>query len=168
MLTEMAAMHAFVIVLGNPVYSFSVILATLLLSLGLGSVLSKRIMSIPGWGTRRITLVAFCLLLGLYFVVRFGTHDLLGFPFLIRVLIVVVCLAPVGFCLGMFFPHGIRTLGVLDKDLVPWAWAINGFSSIVVGCVSVFLVTLTGYSVMFLVAACLYLAVPWADLRRSA
>jgi hypothetical protein len=40
-------------------------------------------------------------------------------------------LAPIGLVLGVFFPTGIRMTEALDARLVPWAWAVNGCTTVI-------------------------------------
>ena len=53
-----------------------------------------------------------------------------GWPLAARLVVVLVCLAPPGFLMGIAFPKGIRKVGEKDQHLIPWLWAVNGASSV--------------------------------------
>jgi hypothetical protein len=48
----------------------------------------------------------------------------------VRVLVAIVAIAPLGLLMGMPFASGIRWAGDEAKQLVPWAWAVNGGASV--------------------------------------
>ena len=52
-----------------------------------------------------------------------------GLPFLFRILLVVLAIAPVSLAMGMPFPLGLAALG--DSAFLPWAWGLNGAFSVV-------------------------------------
>jgi hypothetical protein len=91
-----------------------------------------------------------------------------GIPLGFRVAVSVAMLAPLGHCLGAFMPIGLRALvGVSEhsREFVAWAWAVNGFFSVVSS------VAATMLSMTFGFGAVLYLAlgshaVGIADMRR--
>ena len=58
----------------------------------------------------------------------------------------MVMLFPLGFCLGMPFPSGIRVVGGWGKNLVPWLWGINGFTSVVGSVAAMSWAKLWGFS----------------------
>ena len=67
-------------------------------------------------------------------------------------------LSPLGFVLGFPFPTAIRTLAG-PRNLVPWAWAVNGCASVVGGILAVVLALEIGFSgVRFLAGAFYVLA----------
>ena len=54
----------------------------------------------------------------------------LGFSSFVKYLVALIFLFPLGFMMGMPFPLGLQYLQRTDKEFIPWAWAINGFSSV--------------------------------------
>jgi hypothetical protein len=69
----------------------------------------------------------------------------------------VLLLAPISFLMGMPFPSALARLHWLNSSLVPWAWGINGFASVVSAVLAVVLSIEFGFNVVFLVAAVCYL-----------
>jgi spermidine synthase len=133
-LVEIAFIQRFVLFLGNPTYALTVVIFLMLLSSGLGSVLSRRWFHEP---TRVASAMAFVVAaLAIYvFVLPHLLGALVGLPFAVKLLLSALLLVPVGFAMGMPFPSGLRALSSQDsgpaKDgAVEWAWAMNAASSV--------------------------------------
>ena len=73
----------------------------------------------------------------------------LGLPLAVRSAIVFAVLAPLGFVMGLPFPLAMRILRPEATALVPWAWATNGWMSVVASLGTVILSRLFGYDVAF-------------------
>jgi hypothetical protein len=88
-----------------------------------------------------------------------------------RVAVTIGVLAPIGFALGMPFPLQLRALSEERAALVPWAWAVNGFASVVGSVLAVAIAMNAGFRVTFAVAAGTYataLAAHWRAHRTIA
>jgi hypothetical protein len=81
----------------------------------------------------------------------------LGFPLAARVAITAVLLAPLGFLMGMPLPLALARLPPGTEGTVPWAWAMNGWMSVVATLATILLSRLAGYRVAFAVALTAYL-----------
>lgn len=129
MLVEIPLLQQFTIFLGKPIYAFSVVIFTLLVSAGLGSLLSTQVSQWRG----RVVDAIFSLLL-LLLLATFGLPAVLtqamAWSELNRILLAVVCLAPLGLLLGFPLPLAVASLGAQNAGLIPLAWAINGGSSV--------------------------------------
>ncbi|HEX7671678.1 MAG TPA: hypothetical protein VF395_18925, partial [Polyangiaceae bacterium] len=148
----------FALYLGYPTYSLTVVLLSLLLSLGTGSFLSRRFVG----QERRALPTALLIVTGLITFYLFGLpwveHQTLGAPFSVRVALTVGMLAPLGLVLGIFFPLGIRRAESIHPDLVPWAWGINGCASVISSILAVLLAMGFGFGIVWLVALATYVA----------
>lgn len=156
-LLEVSLMQRFVLFLGFPTYSLSVVLFTLLLATGAGSFVSTRVTSRPARAVLAAAamLAAVVLLLIVALPPLFTT--LLDRSLAVRIVTSVVVLTPLGILLGMFFPLGIRALETVDRRLVPWAWAVNGCTTVVGTIVAAILGMTVGFTVVMVTAAVLYL-----------
>jgi hypothetical protein len=158
---EVTLIHKFILYLGHPVYSFSAILFSLLFSSGVGSFLSKKII-----GTNIIKSLRWCFVLCSGFIlVSFLIfplihENLLGVRFGYRVLLTFLTIFPMGFLMGFPFPSGIRLLAQAGKKWIPWAWAINAFSSVISSVAALLLAFIGGYSLVLFLAAVAYLIAP--------
>jgi hypothetical protein len=131
MYVEISILQKFILLLGHPIFTLSVILFSLLISGGIGSFLSGRFKegSIP----RRIFVV--CLLISLIsiFYALALPHlipALLPFSIETRIAITLILLFPLGLLMGMPFPLGIRVVGSSLKTGVPFYWGLNGIMSV--------------------------------------
>jgi hypothetical protein len=70
----------------------------------------------------------------------------------------VAVAAPLAFLLGHFFPLGIRALRDRDPAWVAWAWAINGFSTVLASVLAVLVALQAGFSALLVLATACYLA----------
>jgi hypothetical protein len=168
---EIGLMQRFILFLGHPVYSTSVVLFSLLTFSGLGSFLSGRLLTIsPGAAAReeagerdprqlqRWVIPLLGLLTAAYIVALPGVfHVLLSLDLTYRVVISIVLLAPLGLLMGMPFPTGIRLVDRVNPSLVPWAWGVNGFSSVIGSILAVMIAQSYGFALVMGLAIVIYL-----------
>lgn len=157
MLFEISLIQRFILYLGYPTYSLSVVLFALLTFLGVGSYLSRHFV-----GKERIALPIAWVVLA-----TFALFLMLGLPYLqdwtldqslaVRVVITLTILAPLGTVLGIFFPLGIRRANALHRDLVPWAWGINGCASVTATVLAVVLAMIHGFVFVWTLSLFIYL-----------
>jgi hypothetical protein len=81
----------------------------------------------------------------------------LGLELTYRVAISILLLAPLGLLMGMPFPLGIRLVDRVNPALVPWAWGVNGFSSVVGSILAVMIAQSYGFAVVIGLAIIIYL-----------
>jgi hypothetical protein len=126
MLIEIALLQRMSLFLGHPVYSLSVLLFSLILATGVGSLASDR------WAlTTRVRLGVWALLTGAYFAalphwlpnvfLEFGSS-----PLFARAALCIAAIAPGAFLLGFGFPTGMRLVSAVDPRPAPWFWGVNG------------------------------------------
>jgi hypothetical protein len=134
MLFEITMIQRLVRFLGYPTYSLTVTLAAILLSTGIGALVSGRFSTRP----RLCLQVLLGVLAVLTVFYRFGLDDLTDHfqtaGLAGRVLVALLVLAPLGVCLGMFMPLGLGLVGRLSpqrESYVAWSWAVNGFFSVI-------------------------------------
>lgn len=156
-LIEVALLSRFTLFLGQPVATFAVVLASLLVFTGVGSYLAGRFR----WQPRRALLLIVPLivltLIVTAFVMPVVFSAALGLPLLWRVALAVILLAPLGMLLGIPFPTGLRIVAEEASALVPWAWGVNGFFT-VIGTVTAQILGMSfGFKTVLLVGALCYL-----------
>jgi len=163
MFVEIVFTQKFTLFLAEPVYSVSVTLAALLFWSGMGSYFSgeikKRIPNaflIPAMAAALIiTEIAL-----LDHVFNAALHLSLGW----RVIIAIVIIAPLGFAMGIPFPTGLKALGEMAENYVPWAWGINGCASVTGAVLAMTLSVSFGFSAVLTAAAGLYIAAGLSEL----
>jgi hypothetical protein len=150
---EMALLQKFGLLLGHPNYALSIVLAALLFTTGLGSLWARPIVAALGHLRFVAYLLSALILLG-HFVAFPLLPRLLAWPFAGRVVVVALLVAPLGLCLGTFFPWVLDRLKDSSSPLIPWAWGVNGIFSVVAPIPSV------GISMTFGIGALLLSALP--------
>ncbi len=149
---EVAAIQQLQLLLGHPVYSVAGVLVVFLLCSGVGSSLSDRFQPSAARGVCMLVAVLLATAaLGLLGVV----HRLEAVAGPIRIIAGLVALAPAAFLMGMPFAVGLRRLAPEGRALA-WAWASNGFASVVAAPMAALLSLELGSRVLLGVAAAAY------------
>jgi hypothetical protein len=164
---EISFIQKFVLFLGYPTYSLTVVLFSLLTWSGIGSYLTGRMKLAP---ERRLLPLfgALAAVSALYLVLLPALlQAFLGSPFAVRVSIAAAALIPLGLAMGMFFPTGIQIVRRGNESFVPWAWGINGCASVVGTVLAVVLAMGFGFRAVTLLAVGIYL-VAVLGLRSAA
>ncbi|MCA9401741.1 MAG: hypothetical protein KC713_08945, partial [Candidatus Omnitrophica bacterium] len=156
MIVEIGFLHKFVLYLGNPIYSFSVIISGLLFSLGLGALLSEQIFTRCHLSLKRMACVITILLFGMYHFLPYVIQWTLGFSLMVKMIIALMTIAIAGFCMGMLFPQGLKVVSKEHNELVPILWGINGLMSVIGSTVGTYVSLFYGFNSLFLVGAILY------------
>jgi SAM-dependent methyltransferase len=154
---EIALLHRFTLFLGQPVYTFAVVLATLLIFTGAGAFLSEKFGAQPRKNLRIIVPLILLTLALTAFLMPPIFSAALGWSLAGRVLLSVLLLAPLGILLGMPFPNGLRTVAGETPALVPWAWGVNGFFTVIGTIAAMILGMAFGFKTVLLLGAFCYL-----------
>jgi len=164
MLIEMKLLQQSVLVVGNPTLSLAAVLAALLLSTGLGALLSRRIAASADprkRGGQAFAALLVVLLIALVSAERVA-DILVANTIAIRTAGVVLAIAPLGFLLGCPLPLGMAALREDGKDapegLVAWCWGINGMLGVAGSAVAIWLAIHYGLRVAFMAGVGCYVA----------
>jgi len=157
MLIEIPLIQRFILFLGKPIYSISVILFSLLVFSGAGSYFTnmlnmKHCKKTLAW---LIFLLVSLLILYIFFLPAL-LNALLKLSTFTRIAISVLLLAPLGFLMGMPFPIGIRLADNSRNDLIPWLCGINGVASVLASVLAVVISMNFGFMVTMLVGQLAY------------
>ena len=157
-LIEVGLIQKFVLFLGHPTYALTVVIFSMLISSGLGSALSRRVL---GRSEGRLIKALGCVallasLLGV--IVSSLLTSLVGLPLPVKMAITAGLIAPLGFAMGMPFPTGLQRLEEWHAPSVRWAWSLNAASS-VLGSVGALVFSIyLGLMQTLIVGGMLYLA----------
>jgi predicted membrane-bound spermidine synthase len=170
-LIQVALIQKFVLFLGHPTYALTVIIFSMLISSGLGSFFSRRL--VPPGGDGRLLAV----LLGvtaavsiLSFVAAPVSEYGVGLPLPLKMLIAACLIMPAGFLMGMPFPSGLSRLEVRYPQAVRWAWSLNAAASVLGSAGAIFLAIYLGLRVTLLIGGAMYLgalAVVWLERQPA-
>lgn len=154
---EVVLARRFVLFFGSPTVALAVVLGGLLFFAGVGSALLSPLVS----GKRYGALGAIAVLVGVLVVYAFGLDaifaPLQGASPLSRYAAGVLVLMPLGLTMGIPFPAGLRQVARGGEGRVAWAWALNGYSSVVATASIGMGIHLFGYRALFFIAAATYL-----------
>ncbi|GBE15336.1 spermidine synthase [bacterium BMS3Abin14] len=148
MVIELTMMHRLALFLGNPTYSLTVVLFVVLFSSSLGSFYAGR----SGENTIHPNVLlpmALILLLMLTWKLTGFLSPAMDAGLLLRVCLVVLLLAPSAFLMGWFMPLGLSELSRNAPGMIPWAWAINGATSVLGSIGSLIVAMNFGYFAAF-------------------
>ena len=172
MFYEITMIQKLTLFLGYPTYSLTITLASILVFSGIGSLLSSRVTN-----ARRTIMILWAALVALGVFYRFAlpsiTDALLPSALAVRILVTIAILLPLGLCLGMFMPLGLRAVTSLHQHrelYVAWGWAVNGFFSVIGSTLTTILSMTFGFQFMFVLAVIVYgiAALTFVKLDRAA
>ena len=154
---EIVLLQWFSLFLGEPVYTYAVVLASMLIFTGVGSFLTSFFPENPS----RMLITMMVALLGVLAATTLVTPWIftatLGLSMSWRVAIAVAVIAPLGLLLGMPFPIGVRIVAKEAPALVPWGWGVNGFCTVIGSVGALILAMAFGFKVVLFVAGLCYL-----------
>jgi hypothetical protein len=168
MFCEITLIQRLTLFLGYPTYSLSVTLVALLVSAGVGSLLAER-RARSGADVLRPVAIALAIVGGTHLALLPQLNAIAGsasFP--ARVALALAVIVPLGLCLGTFLPLGLAAIGAEGahrEEFVAWAWAVNGFFSVVASVLGTLLSMTFGFQAVLVIALVLY-AIAVATLRR--
>jgi spermidine synthase len=155
---EITYIQKFILFLGHPLYSASLVIASLLIASGLGSLNSKKILG-TDWFKNLKWVLFLCsgLILLSIILLPLLFQAFLDAGLVVKALLTVLSIFPVGFVMGFPFPSGIRLLETGEKAFIPWAWATNAFSSVINSVSALMIAFWGGYSFVLILAGGGYL-----------
>ncbi|MCA0453718.1 MAG: hypothetical protein LCI00_07070 [Chloroflexi bacterium] len=168
MLVEVPLIQRFQLLLGQPILSLAVVLATLLLAGGLGSWVSQRWLTANLPARVRVAGAWIAIVAVVYwFVLPSVLEAMLATPFATRLITTVVLTAFIGFPMGIPFPSLLRMAGE-GRQQVALLWAINGAFSVLGSALAMVISMEWGFKWALISGAGLYLllvVVAWLLMR---
>jgi hypothetical protein len=135
LLIEVSQLQRLSIFLGHPTYSLTVVLFSILIASGVGSMLSERILRSDSTNAKLIPLLV---LLATVIVFGLATPSVVdamdGASAMTRIATAVALLVPLGLVMGMPFSIGMHTASRRPGTPTAFLWGINGATSV---CASV-------------------------------
>jgi hypothetical protein len=156
MFLEMALLPRYTLLLSHPVYSAAVVLSTVLIFAGCGSLSVRRFEAIGPWFLWIPVAVIF---LWVGFDAMAGDRlfeSAMSWSLGGRLALAALLLAPLSFFLGWPFPSGLRVMARRSPSLVPWAWGINGCASVIGAVLGKCLAVSIGFRMLMFTACALY------------
>jgi spermidine synthase len=155
MLIEISQMQRLMVFLGHPVYGLGVVLFTILLFGGVGSLTVGALAPRPGVVIARVVaLLATLAAAGLLtpYLTTWARSEATD----MRILLSVLLLAPPAFCMGMMFPLGL-SIWRRHSGLLPFFWSANGVTSMSASVLGMALSIEFGIAMTYALGVCFYL-----------
>lgn len=130
MFVEIGLIQRISVYLGHPVYGLAIGLFGIIVSTGIGSLLSARISLLRGdrllaWTT---LLAIYIAALHYWFPLLMGVFASAALP--MRSLVCLSAIVPSGVLMGFGFPTGMSIVNGIDSRPTPWFWAVNGAAGV--------------------------------------
>lgn len=156
-LIELALLQKLILLMGNPTMTFALLLFTLLISSGSGSLISSRIAK--NNMKNLVFVIGGIAGLGILYVLFLPPiiYSTIAEPIEVKAAVSIAILAPIGFLMGMPLPTGMRLLKVHRPDYIPWMWAINGAFSVLGAVLAIALGIMYGSSLAMILGILIYL-----------
>ncbi|HPU31077.1 MAG TPA: hypothetical protein PK184_00085 [Phycisphaerae bacterium] len=154
---EVILLQRYILFLGSPAMATATVLGSLLVFAGLGSTI------LSPWVARdrRLGLAVFAGIGLIAFLYATGLEALfaacLKYSLPVRLVIGVLLMLPLGLLLGTPFPAGLRYAHRLNRRVVAWAWALNGYMTVIGTTGIAILIQFLGYRRMFLLGGAMYI-----------
>lgn len=154
MFMEIAFIQKFVLFLSHPLYAIAVVLCAFLVFAALGGWLAGRFefahkVTLAVLAMAALALLYLAWLPGLF-------HALIHLPDAAKIFLSVLLIAPLATCMGVPFPTGMARLAETREASIPWAWALNGFASVVGAVLATLLAIHLGFAAVILLAVLTY------------
>ena len=154
MLLEYTLLSRFALLLGHTVLGASAVISAFLIFAGLGSMTVAKPAPLRCMFVSGISAALIILLMETGWNLFTGLLSSLGpKP---RFFAAMAMCGPPAFFMGRMFPSLMRLLRAADTSLIPYAWGVNGFASVLTGPLSMLLFLYSGYRAGALIAAALY------------
>lgn len=154
MFIEISLLQKMILPLENASYAAAVVIASVLLSSGFGSIASQRFTILQD---NKVLLSLSMIILFYSIALPKIIPELFPLTLPAKVIAVFIILMPAGILMGIPFPAGIAALGKKHPELIPWAWAINGCFSVLAPILAVMFAITAGFKVVMLAGVLMYL-----------
>jgi hypothetical protein len=166
MFMEIAFIQKFVLFLSHPLYAVAVVLCAFLVFAAAGSWVAGNWQAGSLQDGRRHAankVMAAVAMMGaislLYLGVLPGLFQwLIHLPDAAKIIIAVALIAPLAMCMGVPYPTAMTRLANTAGQTIPWAWAINGFASVVGAVLATVLAIHLGFAAVIVLAVLIYAA----------
>lgn len=164
MFIEMVFIQQFTFYFGEATYAAAVTISILLIASGFGSYSSGSLKNSPKMLMRIPVLIAVLVLLYTFLLAPVLSFTV-GWSLPLKLLISIVLLGVPGFFLGMPFPVGINRLSKGRHEDIPWAWAFNGYFSVISTALATIISVEAGFIWLLLIAAFIYALAGMSNMR---
>jgi hypothetical protein len=152
---EIVLLQRLTLYLGQPTLALAIGVAGLLSGAAAGSASIRRL---PG-GMRGAAIGSTVALAAVLVILPGAADATLAAPLVVRVIIALFFAIALGVPLGTAFPRVLNAAGAHERNLLAWAWGVNGVASVIGSIVAAGLALETGFTgLAWLAVACYVIA----------
>ncbi len=155
-LIEIFLMQTLSLFLGHPIYAFSLVLSSFLVSSGIGGFFSRGLFEKRTMDLRRLTFMVLSSLALYYLISVLFRRFMIYWDTWAKICIAVPIISALGFLLGMYFPVGLRLCNRRNSRLIPFLWSVDHIAAILGSIVSIFLSIYGGFRTLLYCAGGIY------------
>ena len=161
-MVEVGLIAHFVMALGNPTVSASILITGMLVFSGLGALVSERILPFMRVFMPILFVAIAAILVGYALFLNLALDAIGALPYSARLLFCFAFIAPPAFLMGFPMSTAMTTLGRLGKEhMFIWAWGVNGCFSVIGAAAAPVIATNFGLGAVIEIAGLAYfLALP--------
>jgi len=159
MLIEISLIQKFMLFIGQPTYTMSIFLFSLLFSSSIGGFLSNKIQNDTLTPPLKYILIIGILVIIYLFILNPIFMEFLIYPLYIRYLISFILLFPLGLFMGIPFSSGIKILKKENQREISWMWCFNSTYSLAGSILAVIIGMSMGFNAAFLLGGFLYILI---------
>jgi len=158
MILEVSLFQKLILYLGSPTVSLSVLLASILVGMGIGSYFGGKIYN--GNPQKRLVVISFVIVIVgaiLFLCYQPILNELMSYSQIYCSMVCFIMMMPFGLLLGIPFPTGIQILKQNNMDtFIPWMYGVNGILSVLGSIFAVILSMMFGFNITFLSGLSIY------------
>jgi SAM-dependent methyltransferase len=156
-MVEVGLIAHFVMALGNPTVSATILITGMLVFSGLGALVSERVLNIKKVFMPILFVVVAAMLAAYALYLDYALDAIGAYPYVERLALCFALIAPPAFLMGFPMSVAMTTLGRLGKEhMFIWAWGVNGCFSVIGAAAAPVLATSFGLASVIEVAALAY------------
>lgn len=160
-LIEATLIQKFILFLGRPSYAFQVVLFTMLIFSGLGSMATGVLIKNEDRLTKPLILLlglTFFIILIYSFSVQGFIHRFIHLEVLPKIISTIALISIPAFIMGMPFPLGLRLVSRHDSPKVIWMYGVNSSGSVLASILGMYMALLHGFSKSLFLGGLMYAA----------
>ncbi|MHC4873525.1 MAG: hypothetical protein ACYTFY_16900 [Planctomycetota bacterium] len=157
MLLEISLLQKLILYLSNPVYAAAGSISAFLIFSGLGSLSTDKSNKQNSDIGIAVTIIISWIFLSLFCLDNWLSLTQ-SYSIIIRFIISAVTIAPLAFSMGKLFPVGLKYLQVNYQKIVPWAWSVNGFASVLATSAAPLIAMTCGFRIVLIAAGICYIS----------
>jgi|GEM_PF-648328 len=163
---QICLIQKFTLFLGQPVITLLTVVSTMLIGSGIGSYFSGKIYKSNVKKLYLIFGIIVILITAIAILSPILYESIVRMDLQWRIVVSVLIILPLGFFMGMPFPIGISMILPDEKRFVSFAWAVNGFFSVIGTVTAIILAMIFGFKFVFILAAVIYILAMLLAINR--